>query len=111
LRVALVDDGLVLDPGIVLAGAQRERDATVALLAADGLDAKDLDLHLVARLADVARTGASGPRDLALVDEPLEPLADVDEEAVLADLRDDAVEDGADLEVLEALAGGLAQLL
>ncbi len=64
-----------------------------------GVEADDPELERLALVDDVARVGDSLVRELADVDQALEPVADPDEGAEVDELRHRAVDDVADLEV------------
>ena len=64
-----------------------------------GVERDDLELELLALVDDVGRMGDALVRQLADVDQALEPVADADERAEVHELRDRAVDDVAHLEV------------
>ena len=64
-----------------------------------GVERDDLELERLALVDDVARVGDALMRQLADVDQALEPVAHADEGAEVDELGDGAVDDVADLEV------------
>ena len=64
-----------------------------------GVERDDLELELLALVDDVGRMGDALVRELADVDEALEPVADAHERAEVDELGDRAVDDVADVEV------------
>jgi hypothetical protein len=64
-----------------------------------GVERDDLELELLSLMDDVGRMGDALMRQLADVDQALEPVADADEGAEVHELRDGAIDDVPDVEV------------
>ncbi len=100
-RVAIRD----VAPGILAQLLVAEADALGL-----SVELEDADLHLVADLEDLRRVVDPTPAHVRDVEQAVD-AAQIDERTVVGDVLDRAVDDGADLDLLERLAAPLAPLL